>query len=220
MAKPQYSGPWRRIRRQVLERDSHLCQIRSNGCTFAATEVDHIVPTTQGGAWFDPLNLRASCFNCNNKRVDRKRTEAWRTSRTRIVLVIGPPGAGKTQWVEENKGENDLVVDYDSIAVALGSAVTHGHSDPIHSATMAARNAVLTSLRRGAVEVGRAWIISSNPRAEQMFPYHTVVEVNPGREEVEARVRSGARPEEFLRLVRDWYDARQGSNSESSSRTW
>lgn len=220
MAKPQYSGPWRRIRRQILDRDSNLCQIRSNGCTVIATEVDHIIPTTQGGAWFDPLNLRASCFNCNNKRVDRKKTEGWRTARTRIVLVVGPPGAGKTQWVHDNKGEHDLVVDYDALAVALGSTVTHGHSEEIHSATMSARNAVLTSLRKGNVNVGRAWIISSNPRAEEMFPHHSVVVVDPGRAEVEERARSGVRPEHFLSLVHDWYETRQASTFESSSRRW
>ena len=220
MAKAQYSGPWRRIRKQILERDNHLCQIRSDGCTVVATEVDHIVPTSKGGGWFDPTNLRGSCFSCNNKRVDRKRTEGWRTARTRIVLVVGPPGAGKTTWVNENKGEHDLVVDYDSIAAALGSPVKHGHTDSIHAATMAARNAVLSSLRKGSVNVGRAWIISSNPEAETLFPFHSVVTVDPAREEVVARVRAGARPQHFLELVHNWYDARAHQQHDMSSRTW
>jgi hypothetical protein len=221
MAKSQYSGPWRRIRKHILERDNHLCQIRGAGCTVHATEVDHIVPISKGGSWYDPTNLRGSCVTCNNKRVDRKRTEGWRTARTRIVLVVGPPGAGKTTWVNENKGEHDLVVDYDSLAAALGSPVDHNHSDSIHTATMAARNAVLTSLRKGAVNIGRAWIISSNPRAEDIFPFHTVVTVDPGREVVEARVRNGLRPEHFLTLVANWYDARQEhKESTLSSRTW
>ncbi len=220
MAKPQYSGPWKRIRRQVLERDGHLCQIRGPRCTTAATEVDHILSVSQGGAWFDPLNLRASCAPCNNHRVDRHRSEQWKHSKTRIVLVIGPPCAGKTTWVAANKGERDLVVDYDALAVALGSDTHHAHRDSIHEATMAARNAVLSALRRGKVDTGRAWIISSNPRAEQMFPFHSIVTVDPGRQEVERRVRQGARPEHFLTLVNDWYTTRTGNHSVNASREW
>ena len=32
------------------------------------TTLDHIVPPEEGGAWFDPLNLRAACRGCNSKR--------------------------------------------------------------------------------------------------------------------------------------------------------
>jgi 5-methylcytosine-specific restriction protein A len=68
MTKAQYSGPWKRIRRQVLERDGHLCQIQAAGCTSRATQVDHIVPVAKNGEWWNPDNLRAACGSCNNGR--------------------------------------------------------------------------------------------------------------------------------------------------------
>lgn len=40
-------------------------------------------------------------------------------SRKEIFLVYGPPLAGKTTWVLENKGPNDLVVDIDSLWEAI-----------------------------------------------------------------------------------------------------
>jgi hypothetical protein len=216
MAKAQYSGPWQRIRRQILDRDAHTCQIRGSTCTYAATEVDHIVPVSQGGAWYDPLNLRASCQSCNNHRIDRRRTEAWRRSRTRIALVIGPPGPRKAQWVNDNKGPHDLVVDYDALSHALGAA----SADAIHTATNAARNAVIDALRKGKVDVGRAWIISSNPKAEQLFPFHDVVTVDPGRHEAEADATLDADPVRMARLVNDWYEVRKPLHESSSSRSW
>jgi hypothetical protein len=85
---------------------------------------------------------------------------------------------------------------------------------------MVARNAVLSALRRGKVDTGRAWIISSNPRAEHMFPFHSIVTVDPGRQEVERRVRQGARPEHFLTLANDWYEARTGNHNVNASREW
>lgn len=78
--KPWYEGPWKKVRRQVLERDNHLCQIGSAGCTRNATEVDHVLPVSMGGAWYDPDNLRASCRWCNlqrNRKVTAAPSRTW-----------------------------------------------------------------------------------------------------------------------------------------------
>ena len=224
VTKPQYSGPWRRIRAQVLERDGGLCQIRGPRCTGTATAVDHIVPVQSGGPWFDPANLRACCVTCNNGRIASQRNEAWRTGRTRIALVVGPPGAGKTTYVNENRNPGDLVVDYDAIAVALGGAHTADRvNESLHGATMAARNAVLTKLRQGKLDVARCWLISANPRAEQILPYHSVVKIDPGIDVVLARLDASGHGEEQARLVREWYAVRSGTAPKSAhrpSRDW
>lgn len=79
MRKPHYSGPWRTIRRQVLERDQHICRIGAPGCTLVANQVDHIVPVSRGGAWWDLANLRAACPRCNNGRnaIASKASRTW-----------------------------------------------------------------------------------------------------------------------------------------------
>ena len=71
--KPWYSGPWRKVRAEILERDNYRCQIKGPGCTGEAGEVDHIPPVSLGGAWYDHENLRASCSRCNQMR-NTKRT--------------------------------------------------------------------------------------------------------------------------------------------------
>ena len=76
--KPQYAGPWRKVRAKVLERDAHRCQIRGAGCLQHATEVDHILPVSMGGPWWDEDNLRAACRNCNQARNVKHRTTASR----------------------------------------------------------------------------------------------------------------------------------------------
>ena len=45
--KPQYSGPWRRIRTKVLERDGYTCTIRGPNCTGRATEVITYSPSAK-----------------------------------------------------------------------------------------------------------------------------------------------------------------------------
>jgi len=76
-----YNYAWRKVRREVLARDGHMCQIGGSKCSRVATEVDHIVPWRQGGALYEMGNLRAACKQCNAGRVARVRQRSGRPSR-------------------------------------------------------------------------------------------------------------------------------------------
>jgi len=221
---PAYRGPWQTVRKRILERDNHTCQIRGPKCTTTATHVDHIIPTLKGGAWYDPDNLRAACKNCNLGRVDRTNRDRWQTAQTHITLIVGPPGAGKTTHVQHHAQPGDLIIDYDQIADALtGNLKQQTHrNDEMHTVTMAARNAILRTLREGKAGVPRAWIISANPKAETMFPYHKVVVIDPGRDETKGRAIKAGRPQRWLQLIDNWYDQRSGATNTTAkpSRRW
>lgn len=75
MARREYNGPWQKVRKAILERDAHTCQINGPGCTTNATEVDHIVPLLVGGLRLDPTNLRAACKHCNVARSNTMRSQ-------------------------------------------------------------------------------------------------------------------------------------------------
>lgn len=68
MASHPYHGPWPHVRLTILERDGWRCQIRGPRCVGHATQADHIIPWQEGGAWYDPANLRAACSPCNSGR--------------------------------------------------------------------------------------------------------------------------------------------------------
>lgn len=221
--RPEYRGPWNTIRKRIFERDNRQCQIQGPRCTQYATHIDHIIPTRQGGPWWDPDNLRASCQNCNLDRIDRKPKERWKTANTRITLIIGPPGTNKHQVITAQPG--DLIIDYDSINAALG---IEAHPD-LHGPALKARGAILGELKAGRVKSKQAFIISSNPKAEGMFPYHTIKIIDPGIEQALRNIHSGADggtsglPEgRQARLVREWYRVRQGGTRQAStnSRNW
>jgi 5-methylcytosine-specific restriction endonuclease McrA len=57
---------WKRLRLAVLNRDNYLCQIQGANCRGTANSVNHRIPVSQGGAFFDPENLEASCTACNS----------------------------------------------------------------------------------------------------------------------------------------------------------
>ena len=213
---PAYRGPWQTIRKQILNRDNHTCQIRGTRCTGTATHVDHIIPVTAGGPWWDPDNLRASCPNCNIDRVDRTQKEAWRTANTHITLIIGPPGTNKhTAYIAQ---PSDLIIDYDNITQAIG---VEAHPD-LHGPALAARGALLREVKAGRVKSKRCYIISSNPKAEAMFPYHTVKIVDPGEEAAILEAGRSSDAPQMVRLVREWYRVRRGDGTRqaSGSRQW
>lgn len=67
-ADPYHHKGWKRARLETLERDNHTCQINGPRCITTATHADHIIPWSEGGAWLDLDNLRASCEPCNTSR--------------------------------------------------------------------------------------------------------------------------------------------------------
>jgi 5-methylcytosine-specific restriction protein A len=77
------SSAWKRTRLEVLARDGYRCQIRGPKCNGYATEVDHVVARADGGATWNPSNLRAACRPCNSAggaEVGNRRR--WRYSTT------------------------------------------------------------------------------------------------------------------------------------------
>ena len=73
---------WRSLRLNVLDRDNHICQIRTPKCKGVATTVDHIIPVAtakQNG--LTPMetnslmNLRAACTACNYSLGQRARSK-------------------------------------------------------------------------------------------------------------------------------------------------
>jgi hypothetical protein len=55
----------RRLRFEVLKRDNYTCRYCGAKAPDVALEVDHVIPTTLGGA-DDPTNLVTACEPCNS----------------------------------------------------------------------------------------------------------------------------------------------------------
>jgi len=67
--KRGYDAVWRRLRLFILRRDKYLCQhCLRQGVVTVATDVDHIIPLSRGGARLDPANLQGLCETCHNRK--------------------------------------------------------------------------------------------------------------------------------------------------------
>ena len=70
---------WSTIRLAVLKRDGYQCRIHGQGCTWLATEVDHIIP----GDDHRLENLQALCHRCHAGKTAFEAAEAQRAVRAR-----------------------------------------------------------------------------------------------------------------------------------------
>lgn len=115
---PSLGWKWTNIKKAVLKRDNYLCvTCVAQDRLSRAVEVDHEVPRSRGGT-DDPSNLRSLCSTCHKqksyleRRFPRKRI---RPPAVPVVLVCGPPGAGKTTYCLDHIGEHDQLIDFDKI---------------------------------------------------------------------------------------------------------
>lgn len=126
-----------------------------------------------------------------------------------LFVVLGPPAAGKSTWVNERAAPGDIVIDYDRLALALTSpsADPHGHKRPLAAVAWRAREAAISEALR-YVKTHDVYLIHSVPKPQAMERYRKAgaefVICDPGREVVEARCRR-ERPENYMDGVRKWY---------------
>jgi predicted kinase len=137
------------------------------------------------------------------------RAQAMRGPRTpqrgvHITLVTGPPCSGKTTYVQQHKQPGDLVIDYDALAVALGSGHEHDHPDTLWPFILTARDAVLDRLTRQHT-VRNVWHIKCDPTpADRDTATETVTLAVPA-EQCKARATADGRRPQTHTLIDDWW---------------
>ena len=129
-----------------------------------------------------------------------------------IHVLIGPPCAGKTTYIREHKEDGDLVVDYDAIALAMGSK-DHDAEGLIARAALAAREAAIDKAMN--TPKYESWIIHSNPNADTLQKYEDagcdIIELDPGKDVCLERAREDGRPNSTFIGIGKYYNDKKGA---------
>lgn len=127
----------------------------------------------------------------------------------RSVLVAGPPCSGKTTYVELHKGEDDLVLDFDSIARDLGSPVQWLHPQPYRGHAEKIMRARIADLP--GTGPGTAWVIRSAAQpqvraiASRQMRAAACILIDPGINVCLARAKADGRPTGTADQILHWY---------------
>ena len=136
-----------------------------------------------------------------------------------ITVVSGAPCSGKTTYVRESAEPADIVIDFDLLAVALGSPVSHDHAPQHVGLAKAARRQVLAWLLDSGFLGASidAWIVDTAPGHAALARYAAAgaqFEVcDPGRDECLARALRDRRPEWTIAEIHRWYDTHTQESS-------
>lgn len=144
-----------------------------------------------------------------------------------LIVVVGPPAAGKSSWIKAHAKPTDIVIDLDLMALAMAGpgADHHDHGDVLMRVVHRARFAALNEAYQHLDKVD-VYVIHTQPGAKALAKYKRlearIVTVDPGREIVMARVRAMRQPE-MERVVSRWYNSRRGQSHGAMpqrSRAW
>lgn len=82
----------------------------------------------------------------------------------KVYFVYGCPCSGKSTFVQNSKGNSDLVVDLDLIWQALTGGELYDKPEALKANVFAVRDVLLDNVKTRAGKWERAWIISGAPR--------------------------------------------------------
>lgn len=136
----------------------------------------------------------------------RERLQASRASERNITVVIGPPCSGKTTYVAANFGPNDVVIDFDLLAVAFGSMQPWNHSQPHVRMAQAARAAAIGHALGDPQSDHTVWVILTDRQQATHFALagaRTIVMDTP-LDECERRAIAQSRTPEVIEIIRSY----------------
>jgi len=150
-------------------------------------------------------NIELVCFRCHNKIHER-----FGFSGTRHIYVVwGSPCAGKRDWVRENAGRDDLIVDIDGLYECMGNnrKAIKGNvldcyrllEDMIRTRRGRWRNAWV--IRTLPLEIDRELIVKKIGGGELIY-----IEADKDKCLAEARLRGG----DWEKWVEDWWSLYKG----------
>jgi predicted kinase len=124
-----------------------------------------------------------------------------------ITVITGPPCSGKTTYAREHAKPGDAVVDYDALAVALGSADGHDHQPRLREITAAAWSAAVERLVTGYPAMA-AWIVDSRPTTHRQFLYRRaharIVALDAPAAELHRRADADGRGQDAHKRIDEW----------------
>ena len=86
------------------------------------------------------------------------------------ILVCGPPGSGKTTYVMERHAAGDLVVDVDTLYMALSGLPMYDKPHPLLMPVLEARDAVVAYLKANW-QHPKTWIITGGATEQERSRY-------------------------------------------------
>ena len=213
---------WRNSREEALKRANYMCEVCNvKGITppKAADEVHHIIKVEDGNnaTHYDLDNLICVCKKCHKKIEGRNKQELIsylevldkaKKLNAKLNIIYGPPCSGKTTYVMENKGDEDIVIDLDYIKSALTYKDIHDELSKDHiDYLFNIRKYMLENPKENSI----TWLITTKKEYKVKDNFVQVEEINliKSKNEIYKMIdkdNSRSNKEKWKKLVDNWFE--------------
>ena len=167
-----YTTKWEKARAAFLKAHPRcLHVIDGETCGEPATVVHHVIPHRGDPKLFwRKSNWLPVCKACHDGPIQRseRRGDGARVHpflprpRIPVTIVCGPAGSGKSTYVREHAGPDDIIIDLDEIRARVTGLPMHAYAPEATTAALEERNRILASLATDE-EHEQAWFLVGAP---------------------------------------------------------
>jgi 5-methylcytosine-specific restriction endonuclease McrA/shikimate kinase len=182
-----YTNTWVRASKAFLAKYPLCRRCSEKGVVQVAQVTDHISPHKGDMALFwDETNWQPLCKRCHDFKTAREdgpaqvRPEWLKKPGGRVHLICGPPGSGKSTFVNERADVKDVVIDLDGVISEISGRPIYQAGAEWLARGIRERNRRLAALHRQPAD-RVAWIIVTGSAdwrhwwIEKLQPVETVV---------------------------------------------
>lgn len=159
-AERGYGSKWQTYRKRFLAENPLCCYCLEQGRVTAAKVVDHIAPHRGDQRLFwDVSNHQSLCSPCHSSIKQQEENgntspyayvfmPDWLEPIPKLTIVFGPPGSGKSTWVNNEATEKDIVLDLDMLISDISGKPMYKGNKQDFALAVRKRNELLLEMAR------------------------------------------------------------------------
>lgn len=168
----------------------------------------------------NPDNVELIHFKCHNKahkRFGYGNAHRKPAPTQEVYIVYGSPCSGKTTFVRESAGENDIILDIDNIYECITANERYIKPERIRENAFGIRDCILDMIKCRRGKWFTAWVIGGYPLLMERTRLETAlgaksIFIDTDKETCLNRARD--RPKEYQQYIEDWWNKFQPSPTE------
>ena len=218
-----HSKQWKAFRRTILAERKPVCwycnqAFKSDDC-IVVHHKEELTPLNVNdySVSLNPDNVELVHDTCHNKIHKRNSYAIYKAKLDRgIYIVYGPPLAGKTSYVINNKGREDIVIDMDRLYEAVTLLDRYDKPDKLRFNVLSVRNTLIDNIKTRYGKFNSAWIIGgyADKYQRELLKRELGAElilIKPGKEELYSRLecctdKRKEEKEKWRNFIDEWFE--------------